>query len=87
MPTFEPPFVLDVPTTLATRHPGNALMRHYRPGPRGRSVLRIAGAYQTIDTPTQTQIDAATEVYLGGHVHQVDQATADRLVAAGYTVT
>jgi hypothetical protein len=49
-------------------------------------VLRTAGVYETVDCPTTTQIAAATEVYLGGHVYDVTEAVKDALVAAGYTV-
>ena len=52
--------------------------------PVGRSVLKIDGVYVTIDTPTQAQIDSATEYYAGGHVYTVDAATAEALTAAGY---
>jgi hypothetical protein len=60
------------------------LFGHYRPLARGRSVLKLAGSYVTIDTPTQAQLDAATEAYLGGHLHVVTQVVADALTAAGY---
>lgn len=83
-PTFQPPAVLDVPTILPTRHPGNAVMRHFGPYPRGRTVLKTAGVYRTVDTPTLDDINAATEVYMGGHIHVVTQAVADALTAAGY---
>lgn len=57
---------------------------HYKNRAVGRSVLRIAGVYQTIDTPTQDQIASATEYYAGGHVYEVTQTVADALTAAGY---
>lgn len=87
MPQFEPPVVDDLPAVLpTTRGPARRLFRYYD-WPRGRSVLKINGAYQTIDNPTSTQIDSATEVYLGGHIHTVTQTVADALTAAGYVVT
>lgn len=87
MPTFRPPTQNDTPTVLPERHPGNALMRHYQPRPRGRTVLRRAdGTYETVDTPTTDDIDAALEAYIGGHIYPVDDDTATRLTDAGYTV-
>lgn len=50
-------------------------------------MLKIAGTYQTLDTPTQTQINAATEVYMGGHIYEVTDAVGAALTAAGYVVT
>lgn len=94
MPTFVPPVVYDNPPIYvapdryrSVPKAGQLLRRYYGGQPRGRSVLRIGGAYRTVDVPSQADIDAATEVYLGGHIHEVDQATADRLTAAGYVVT
>lgn len=88
MPIFSPPTVNDLPPLLpSTRGLQRRLMRHYAPRRRGRSVLRIAGVYSTVDTPSQTQIDTATEVYLGGHVYTVTDAVATALAAAGYTTT
>jgi hypothetical protein len=86
LPTFSPPTADTVPPFLpTTRGPARRLMRHYKARARGRSVLKTAGVYATVDTPSQTQIDAATEYYAGGHVYTVTQAVADALAAAGYT--
>lgn len=63
------------------------LMRHYKSRARGQSVLRIGGVYQTIETPSQTDIDSASEYYAGGHVYQVSDAVSAALVAAGYVTT
>lgn len=97
MPTFSPPVAFDNPPIYTTGQdrlypalpfgPAQALMRHYGGQPRGRSVLKIDGTYRTVDVPTQAQIDAATEVYLGGHIYEVTSTVATALTAAGYTVT
>lgn len=63
------------------------LMRHFKNRARGQSVLRIDGVYVTIETPTQAQVDSATEYYAGGHVYEVSAAVASALEAAGYTTT
>ena len=89
MAVFEPPSAENHPRVLPKGTPGqdpiaHDLMRHYHPLETGRSVLKIGGTYQTIDYPTQDQIDSATEVYLGGHTFVVSQAVADALTAAGY---
>jgi hypothetical protein len=86
VPVFSPPTADTVPPFLpTTKGPARRLMRHYKARARGRSVLKTAGVYATVDTPSQTQIDAATEYYAGGHVYTVIQAVADALAAAGYT--
>lgn len=55
-------------------------------GPRSFSVLKINGVYQTIQSPSMDQVRAATEYYAGGHIHDVTQAQAMALTAAGYNV-
>ena len=64
---------------------GNHLARHIG-NTRPYAVLRIAGTYRNMLVVPERDIAAATEVYLGGHDYLVDGDTADRLVAAGYTV-
>ena len=53
--------------------------------PTGATVLKTAGFY-TINwgAPSQTDINAADVVYLGGHTYSVSQAEAAALTAAGY---
>ena len=88
MPTFVPPTVEDTPYVNAETPPlSRRLFRHYGAIPRGRSVVRIAGQYLTVDTPDQLTLALATEVYLGGHEYVVSDAVATALTAAGYTVT
>lgn len=85
---FEPPIVYDVPRVLPdTRGPAYLLMRHYSPLPRGRSVVKVGGAYRTLDNPEQSLLDSATEVYLGGHIYTVTSDVAEELIDAGYSVT
>jgi hypothetical protein len=91
MPTFTPPLIGDIPRVLPdTRGPARLLMRHYSPGVRGRSVLKIDGTWTTVDIPTTDQLVAAGEEgvdwFLGGHVYTVTQDTADALADAGYVV-
>lgn len=85
---FEPPIAYDLPATLPNPRPRylNAHARWKGGQRRGRSVLKLNGVYQTIDTPTVDQTHAATEVYMGGHIYTITNITADALVAAGYTV-
>lgn len=88
MPTFSPPTVNDLPSILpSTRGIQYRSWRYYGGNPRAHSVLRIAGVYQTIDSPSQLVVDSATEVYIGGHIYTVSDATAAALIAAGYVVT
>lgn len=42
------------------------------------------GVYATVRTPTTEAIEAATEVYIGGHDYTVSQTVATALTAAGY---
>jgi hypothetical protein len=87
MPTFQAPTTDRVPPILpSTRGPAHSLFRHFKNRAGGRSVLKIAGVYSTVDSPSQDTIDTATEVYLGGRVYTVTQAVADALTAAGYVV-
>lgn len=70
-----------------SRGPERAFFRRAAPLAVGRSVLKIDGVYQTIDTPTQTQIDSATEYYAGGHEYVVSTTVGAALIAAGYSAT
>lgn len=88
MPTFSPPSVNDLPSILPdTSGVQYQSWRYYGGNPRARTVLRIGGVYQTVESPSQLLVDAATEVYMGGHIYTVSAATAADLVAAGYVVT
>jgi hypothetical protein len=49
---------------------------------RGVSVLMIDGMYSTYRFPGQTEVAAATEVYLGGHEYIIDEKTKNRLTDA-----
>jgi hypothetical protein len=87
-PTFEPPVVYDNPAILpTTKGVQRALFKYYGPYPRGRSVLKINGVYQTVDYPDQLTLATATEVYLGGHKYEVDGSTATGLLDAGYALS
>lgn len=86
MAVFTPPTADLVPPVVPAPHPGNALFRHYKRRAQGQSVLKIGGTYRTIVNPSQEQIDAATEVYLGGHVYEVSSSVATALAAAGYDI-
>ena len=87
--TFEPPIAYDLPPTLPDPRPRyiNAHARWKGGQRRGRTVLKIAGTYSLVDTPTVDQTNSADAVYMGGHIYTVDQTEADALSAAGYTVT
>lgn len=86
---FEPPIAYDLPPTLPNPRPRylNAHAKWKGGQRRGRSVLKLDGAYVIIDTPTVDQTIAADEVYQGGHVYTVTAITAQALTDAGFTVT
>lgn len=91
---FEPPTVNDVPSDVTdweARRQGviDPLREYQRRAsrlPRGQSVLKIGGTYFTISIPTQTQVNASTEYYAGGHIYFVNAAVALALTNAGYLV-
>lgn len=51
---------------------------------RGITIMRTGGIYSSYRYPSQTEILAAEEVYMGGHEYTVDQHTANELTAQGY---
>lgn len=85
---FEPPYADTLPPTVPGI-PGNdpiahRLLRHFKNRAHGQTVLKIDGAYVTLEHPSQAQLDSATEVYLGGHRYAISHTTAAALTAAGY---
>lgn len=85
MVVFQPPVAFTQPRVLpSTKGPARALWRRYSARPVGRTVLKINGTYGVYDTPTIDQVASASEVYQGGHVYEVDDATAAALTAAGF---
>jgi hypothetical protein len=51
---------------------------------QGISVLRTQGVYSSYRYPSLTEVLAAEEVYLGGHIYEIDDTAAVRLTQAGY---
>lgn len=51
-----------------------------------KAVLRIGGQWVETEWPTEEQINASDFYFPGGYEIPVDQATADVLTAAGYSV-
>jgi hypothetical protein len=51
---------------------------------RGISVLRKNGIYSSYRYPSLNEVLDAEEVYLGGRIYDIDEATKDSLTAAGY---
>jgi hypothetical protein len=86
---FEPPIAYDNPPTLPRPVPKyiNAHARWKGGQRRGRSVLKEAGVYRTVDTPTVDETLAAEEVYMGGHIYTIPNTIAEALSTAGYVVT
>lgn len=52
---------------------------------RGITLLINGSAVTENRTPSQDDLDAADQYFLGGHEYVVDQDTADILIAAGYS--
>jgi len=81
---FKPPTIeIPMPTAIEP-------LRHYRIT-KGLSVVRVSGAFQTINTPSDIQLQAAgregTDYFVGGHEYEISAAVAAELQAAGYTVS
>lgn len=52
---------------------------------RGLTVIkRMNDTYYESRFPAQTELEAAADFWLGGHVYTIDSDTRDELVAAGY---
>jgi len=75
-----------IPPTVSEGPIGGHRLFYFYEMDRGESVLKIDGVYYQIRTPSQDEIDSATEVYLGGHEYPVSDAVAAELIAAGYEV-
>lgn len=52
--------------------------------PVGRTVLKEAGVWSTVDNPDANRLAAADRVFLGGHEYVIDATLASELTAAGY---
>lgn len=84
MPTFTPPTSNDVGLVApATQQdPATRLGRHLAPIPRGRNVYLLTNGTFTEEQPVDDATVAKT--YHGGHVHDITEAEAAALTAAGY---
>lgn len=84
MPTFTPPTVIDVGSSLPNtkRDPASRLARHLAPIARGVNVYKLNTGVYTEDEPVDATTIAVT--YQGGHNHTVSAAEAALLTAAGY---
>ncbi len=97
-PVFTPPLRTDWSYAEGVREPDNKrFWAHFGLQPRGRSVLKIAGVWTTVDYPTSTQLNATTNIvdpngytvqgaFIGGHVYDITSSVAAELIAAGYDV-
>lgn len=54
--------------------------------PHGITVLKIAGVYHEVRSPTDAELEQATAVYRGGYDNEVTVAEAADLAVAGYSV-
>lgn len=53
--------------------------------PRGLTVIKRANdTYYESRFPAQTELEAASDYWLGGHVYTIDADTRTELIAAGY---
>ncbi len=84
MPRFDPPTADATPPILPRPHPGNDLFKHFKSRAMGLSVLKLDGVWQTIQSPTLDQTNAADYYFAGGHTAIISAALAAELTAAGY---
>lgn len=86
MPIFQPPTARVTPhAPPGTRGLAVRLFRHYRPLPKGLSVLQLADeSWVTKEYPTQEEVDSSLHYFIGGHVYTVTDEVASLLTAAGY---
>lgn len=75
---------LFVPPTVEEGPIGPHRLHQFFTLTRGISVLKIAGEYFEVRTPSQDEIDEAEITYLGGHEYVVSNAEASDLTTAGY---
>lgn len=85
MPYFTPPTAPLVPAALRPNHPGYQLFKHYRPWDAGVNVWLLNDGTLTPNDPADESL--VRRVFHGGHVHEVNDAEATTLTAAGFTVT
>lgn len=79
--------VLVMPALPDVKSPGApGAFAKFRGAQREKSILKIGGVYIAVSPPTTDQLAVATEVYLGGHVHELTPAQAAALTEAGFTV-
>jgi len=83
---FQPPIGFDNPPVLPdTRGVQYRLFRHFDNRPVGHTVLKTNGTYWTAGPyPLSSDLEAAEEIYYGGHVYTISADTAAALTADGY---
>lgn len=74
---FTTPYIEEAPMG------GGPLFSRYKDR-RGISVLKEGSSYREVRYPTDTEVDAATIAYIGGHEYTVTDAEATALTNAGY---
>lgn len=85
MPLFTPPTEPEIPLhDPDDRRKVNALLRHYKPLEKGVTVLKSGGVWARAPYPTINQLRDADKALLGGHVHEITDAEATELTAAGF---
>lgn len=77
-------YILNPPTVREGPAGFGRLFYRY-PIHRGDTLLVTNGEVTRTRTPSIDEVNAAQQVYLGGHVYELSQAERDLLVAAGYS--
>jgi hypothetical protein len=62
------------------------LFRFYKPRANGVTVLGTNGVFTVTEYPSQSAIEAADVVYLGGHTYRISGSEATGLTNAGFSV-
>lgn len=84
MPTVSPPTVPGYRTLPGDDTVWNRVAAFFDRGAQGLWLLKEGGTWSAAESPDLERVVAAQRVLVGGHIHDVDQATADELVAAGF---
>ena len=79
-------YIFTTPVVAEGPSGGHRLFYFYKLN-KGITVVRNGSSYSTGRWFTQDQLDAYSEYWLGGHEHEVSQATKDGLIAGGIGVT
>lgn len=78
------PYLFNPPTVQEGPSGGNHRLFDFYTIDRGVTVVKFKGSYRQVRFPSQDFLETCDAYYLGGRVHEIDDAVAEELSAAGY---